>query len=109
MKKVAVYMYEIKATLGFKINYAATGNEATLQNATFLLSTLFNTCPMDRQFGWEPPLDDPSELAKARSSVRIIEVLERNIPEIEVKDITFEQDEEKGILIPRVKVVINRE
>lgn len=100
-------MYEIKPSPKFKINYAATGDEAILQNATFLLSTMLNTCPMHRGFGWEPPVDDPSEFAKSRSSVQIIETLERNIPEITVQDITFEQDEENALLIPRVKVVIN--
>lgn len=88
------------------INYEATGKEAIIQNARFLLSTMLHTCYMDREFGWAPPVDDPSEYAKTSMSAQIVEILERTIPEITVEEVTFEEDVMEGKIYPHVKVVI---
>ncbi|MFS0766030.1 hypothetical protein [Peribacillus phoenicis] len=89
------------------IDFGATGNLAILQNAQFVLSTVMNTCFMDREFGWEPPIDDPSEQAKVLMSAQIVEVLEKTIPEISVEEVSFDEEFETGKIFPRVKVVIN--
>ncbi|PAQ15077.1 hypothetical protein CD798_08525 [Bacillaceae bacterium SAOS 7] len=100
-------MYEINSSAAVKIDYGVTGDEAILQSATFLLSTFLNTCPLHRGFGWEPPVDDPSLMARASASAQIIEMFSRHIPELEIKDIIFEQDDQKGILIARIKVEVH--
>lgn len=89
------------------IDYGASGNAAIIQNAQFVLSTFLNTCFMDREFGWEPFIDDQSNFAKANMTAQITEVLERRIPEITVEDVTFVEVPEEGRIYPRVKVVIN--
>ncbi len=88
------------------INFGATGTEAKLQNVAFILSTYKNTCPMDRGFGWEPPIDLPLELAKSQMAAQIIEAIESNEEGIRVEEVTFTDDAPNGILIPQVKVVI---
>ncbi|MGE6379541.1 hypothetical protein [Peribacillus muralis] len=98
-------MYEIIPLKN--IDFGATGNLAILQNARFVLSTVTNTCYMDREFGWEPPIDDPSEQAKVLMAAQIVEVLEKTIPEITVEDVSFDEVPETGNIYPRVKVVIN--
>jgi phage baseplate assembly protein W len=104
-----IIMYEITSSSSITIDYAATGDAAILQSATFLLATFAGTCPLHREFGWDPPLDDPSEFAKASMSAQIIERLEREIPEITVKDVTFEQGKGEGHYIARVKVEIKHD
>lgn len=91
------------------IDYGAEGVAATLQTARFLLTTILNSCPMDREFGWEPPVDELSETAVSLYSARIIELLERNISGLRVEDVIFEGNILEGTLIPRVKVVIENE
>lgn len=97
-------MYEI--TPLDKISFGADGNLAMIQNAKFILSTHIGTCFMDREFGWEPPIDAPNEYAKTEASARIVEVLERNIPGLTVEEVLFDEDVLTGRLVPRVKVVI---
>ncbi|WP_445506761.1 hypothetical protein [Niallia sp. 03190] len=89
------------------IDFGATGIKAILQTASFLLTTKKNTCPMDRGFGWDPPIDELSEIAKTQISSDIIELLELNIPELTVTEVNFEEDPLTGKLSPIVKVVIN--
>lgn len=86
------------------IDFGASGIEATLQSARFVLSTVLGTCFMARSFGWDPPLDQTTESAKSLMSVSIIEALESNIPGIVVESIEFDEGENFTI-IPRVKVV----
>lgn len=89
------------------INFGATGNLVILQNAQFVLSTVVNTCYMDRGFGWEPPIDDPSDYAKTYMAAQVVEVLERTVPEISVEEVNFGEEPLTGRIYPRVKVVIN--
>lgn len=89
------------------INFAATGVEAKLQSASFLLSTVIGSCPMDRGFGWEPPVDDPNEYAKTAYAAEVVELIEQNISGMTVEEVTFEKTGDNlAKLVPRVKVVI---
>lgn len=99
-------VYTVSSTESSGIDYGATGTAALLQSAAFLLSLHIGTCPMSRQDGWEPPVDDPSPLAEGKSSTQIIEMIERSIPGMVVEDIEYEHDSENGKMSARVKVVI---
>jgi len=99
-----ISMYQI-SPLG-SIDFGATGKKAILQNASFLLATMKGTSSMDRNFGWEPPVDDLSESAQTKMSAEVIELLESNFPEISVEEVTFDETKIlEGILYPIVKLV----
>lgn len=102
-------VYQISSSEGTTIDYGATGVAAILQSISFLLDTLVDSYPMHREFGMDPPIDDPSELAKNEWSAQVIEKLERNIPEVSVQEVLVDQDESdllNGRIITTVKVVI---
>ena len=88
------------------IDYGAKGRDALIQTATFLLSLHIGTCPMNREEGWDPPLDDPAPLAQGKSSAQIIQMLERSLPELTVQNIEYTHNSETGEMVAHVKVVI---
>lgn len=90
-----------------QLDYGATGTAALLQSAAFLLSLHVGTCPMSRQDGWEPPIDEPSPLAQGKSTFQIIQMFAQHLPELIVESIEYEHDSETGKFIPHVKVVID--
>jgi uncharacterized protein len=100
-------MYEITSESKRAIDYSATGVKATLQSAQFLLDTIVSSCPMDRSFGWMPPVDEPGEYGKVQMTAQIFEKFQQHLPEVMVKDISFQQDPLEGKLQARVKVEIN--
>lgn len=61
-----------------EVNFGATGVEEVLQNVAFILSTMIGTCPLDREFGWEPDLDDPIDVAQATNTARIIQAIQEH-------------------------------
>lgn len=97
-------MIVIESDSPLRIDYSATGTAAILQNAQFLLATVISSCPLHREFGWDPPVDDGSEFAKATISAQVIEKIERNIPELTVKSVEFIFNQEKGNLVARAEV-----
>ncbi|TCI25578.1 hypothetical protein EVJ32_09665 [Exiguobacterium sp. SH5S4] len=102
-------VHQISSSDGTTIDYGATGLAAILQSVSFLLDTLVDSYPMHREFGMDPPIDDPSEMAKNEWSAQVIEKLERNIPEVNVQEVLVEQDESdllNGRIRTTVKVVI---
>lgn len=102
-------VYQISSSESTTIDYGATGVAAILQSISFLLDTLVDSYPMHRDFGMDPPIDDPSEMAKNEWSAQVIEKLERNIPEVSVQEVLIEQDESdllNGRIKTNVKVVI---
>lgn len=102
-------VYQISSSESTTIDYSATGVAAILQSISFLLDTLVDSYPMHREFGMDPPIDDPSEMAKNEWSAQVIEKLERNIPEVSVQEVLIEQDESdllNGRIKTNVKVVI---
>lgn len=92
------------------IDFGATGIEATKQNIAFTLSTFELTCPLDRQFGWLPALDAPYQIARQQNIARITEAIQTYNQNVEVIQITFEDDVNRalqGKMRPKVKVKIN--
>lgn len=98
-------IYQISPT--DSIDFGATGIKATLQNASFLLSTMKGTCFMDREFGWNPPVDELSEAAKVQMTAEVIELLQNNFEGMTVEEVTFDEDTASATLYPRVKVVFD--
>lgn len=93
-----------------KINWNATGVEEVIQNVAFILSTYVMSCPLDREFGWEPNLDGPIERAMAVNNARITEAINIFEPRAQVESIRYDQtvdDAMNGLLRPIVKVVID--
>lgn len=98
-------MYDVKPLKS--INYGVTGTDAILQNAGFLLGTIQGSCPMDRDCGWHPPIDEPTEYAMTTYAAKVIELLERNITGLTVESVSFEEEESTHKIFPHVKVVID--
>ncbi|WP_336798584.1 hypothetical protein [Exiguobacterium acetylicum] len=98
--------YSVSSSVDGAIDYGATGTFATLQSIAFLLSTLVDSCPLHREFGLDPPIDDPTSYARASLSAQIIEKIERSIPEVDVVDVLIEDQPLEGRLYATVKVVI---
>ena len=106
---MTIYQISSSSSEGASIDYGTTGVAAILQSVSFLLNTLIDSYPMHREFGMDPPIDDPSETAKNEWSAQVIEKLERNIPEVSVQEVLVEQDETdllNGRIKTTVKVVI---
>lgn len=106
---MTVYQISSSSSEGASVDYGATGVAAILQSVSFLLDTLVDSYPMHREFGMDPPIDDPSEAAKNEWSAQVIEKLERNIPQVSVQEVIVHQDETdllNGRIQTTVKVVI---
>ncbi|CDX01307.1 GpW/Gp25/anti-adapter protein IraD [Desulfitobacterium hafniense] len=88
-------------------DFGATGAQEVLQNVAFILSTMLDSCPMDRGFGWNPDLDSPTQAAKARNAARIIQAIQEQEPRATVEEIRFEGDALNGQLKPIVRVSID--
>lgn len=91
------------------INFApGSVTEEVLQNVATLLSTLRYTVPYDRLIGVNPDyLDDPTPVTRARLTADIIDAIQKYEPRAEVIELTFEEDQAEGILIPTVRVDVN--
>lgn len=90
--------------------FGATGNESILQNIRTIITTEAGTVPLDRGFGIDTvDTDAPVDLAKARLTNRIISAVRQWEPRAEVIEVTYEQDDQTGNLIPSVKIQIVEE
>ena len=101
-------MYAVKAYMGSKINLAPeTREEEVLQNLSILLSTPKFTVPLDRDFGFSQRfVDKPLPVAESLFRAEILDAIEKYEPRVEVENVTFEQGDAPGMLIPRVEVNI---
>lgn len=88
------------------IYFGAIGVEAKIESVRFLLRSLVDTFPMDRSFGMNPPVDDPSEMAQNEWAAQIITGIERNVMGAYVDEVTFSQAELGRRIIVVVKVGI---
>ncbi|MEX3625827.1 GPW/gp25 family protein [Viridibacillus arvi] len=79
-----------------EIDYGATGIAEILQNVAFILSTYKYSCPLDREFGWEPSLDNPIDQAEAENTAAIIEAIEEYEPRATIVEIIVESDKLEG-------------
>jgi uncharacterized protein len=101
-------VYEV--SLLDKVDFGATGLKAKLQNVRFILSTVLQSCPMDRGFGWAVELDAPTEYARTNLAAQIIEAIELSEPGVSVLEVSFKEGTEDvldGKMIPVVKVEID--
>jgi len=102
---VKAVLYEVKPLQ--QINFGATGIDEILQNVAFILATMVDSCPMDREFGWEPDLDSPINAAMATNAARIVQAIQENEPRAIVEDVRFEGNFLEGELRPVVRVRLN--
>lgn len=78
------------------------------QNVATLLSTVCYTVPYDRTLGLNPDyLDDTTQVTKAKLTAQIFELIRDHEPRAEIKEITFQEDDAEGLLIPTVRMAIN--
>ena len=93
------------------IRIGATGLEGLAQEIRMLLGTRKGSVPLDRDFGlsWDY-VDMPMSEAMPYMVAEIGRQLERHVPRIRVRDITFSSDNPvEGRLCPRVTVEIREE
>ncbi|QQE75728.1 GPW/gp25 family protein [Brevibacillus composti] len=88
------------------INFAATGTEEILQNVRTILATIAFTCPLARDFAWNPDVDAPINVVQAQIIQRVMTAIRTWEPRVEVVSITFDGDPLNGQLKPKVKVRI---
>lgn len=91
------------------IDFGATGAKEVLQNVAFILSTFKMSCPLDREFGYNPPIDEPMSIRASLTGSRIIEAINQFEPRAEVVDVQVEVDAQNGKVVPKVSVTINAE
>lgn len=91
------------------VNFAPSSvAEEVLQNVATLLDTLRYTVPYDRLLGINPEyLDDPTPVTRARLTADIIEAIQKYEPRAKVIEVTFNEDQGEGILVPTVRVDVN--
>jgi len=87
------------------IDFGATGVAEILQNIRMILATVEFSCPMDRDFAWNPDVDAPINIVQAKLAARIVEAVKKYEPRAQVTQVTFQGDL-NGVLRPVVKVVI---
>lgn len=90
-----------------EVDFGATGVKEVLQNVSFILATMANTCPLDREFGWEPDLDSPINLAIATNSARIIQAIQENEPRAIVEEVQETGNALEGQLKVIVRVTVD--
>lgn len=75
-----------------------------IRNVQTLLATPIGTCPLYRDFGLNTAyLDHPLTIAQNLMAVEVIEAIEKWEPRVQVKEVTFEPDQEGKL---KTKVVI---
>ena len=89
------------------INYGATGVEEILQNVAFIMSTFTNSCPLDREFGYNPPIDEPITLAPHLNMARITDAITKFEPRVQVLEVYSTIESTTGQSTTNVKVTIN--
>lgn len=100
-------LYEVEET--YSVNFAATGVDEILQNVAFIMSTTKFSCPLDRDFGWNSGIDEPMHIRKAKYINELTEALMTFEPRVIVVSVNFLEEPLKGVLKPKVKVIINDE
>lgn len=98
--------YSVAADLT-RIDFAATGVAEVLQNVRMILATPQFSCPLDRDFGWDPNVDAPINLVQAKLTARIVAAIRRYEPRAQVVSVTFQGDGQQGVLKPIVKVRVD--
>ncbi|TEB13356.1 GPW/gp25 family protein [Pelotomaculum propionicicum] len=88
------------------IDFGATDIAEILQNVRMILATPAFSCPMDRDFAWNPDiLDGPINIVQAKLAARIVVAIRKYEPRVQVKSVNFQEGNgQNGVLKPVVKV-----
>lgn len=93
-----------------EVNFNPTLAEEITQNVRTIINTVRGSVPLDRSFGLSNDyMDDPTLIAQARMTGLIITAIQTYEPRAIVSQVTFESDDEKGILQPIVQIEIEGE
>lgn len=77
--------------------------EEILRNVNIILETSKYSCPLNRDLGLNATfIDDPTETAKAAIRAEIAEQIEKYEPRAKVTAISFEEEQDKGIIKPKI-------
>lgn len=92
-----------------EINFSPqTVEEEVLQNLQTILTTPKYSVPLDRKMGpsmtW---LDAPMPVAQAKITAEIVQLIREKEPRAKVLQVSFINDDQEGILRPKVRVGIN--
>lgn len=84
------------------MKFIESDNEARIErNLKIILETVKNSCPMMRDFGLSNTfIDNPTQKVKATLNAEIIENCRKYLPEIEIKSIDYEV--ENNTLKPKI-------
>lgn len=84
--------------------------EEIMGKATFLLSVLKGTIPMNPEIGIDPDvISSPAFLAQNLYTISAIEVIEEFEDRVTVEEVQFETDGSNGNIIPKVVLMYNGE
>ncbi|MBO8136809.1 MAG: hypothetical protein H0Z40_01525 [Desulfotomaculum sp.] len=97
--------YDVAADIS-KIDFGATGVTEILQNVRMILATPEFSCPIDRDFAYNPDIDGPINLVQAKLTSRIVNAIKKYEPRAQVIKVTYQGDKKEGKLKPVVKVRI---
>ena len=100
--------YIVKAYTSNKIKLAPESREEEiLQNIENLLTTPKFSVPLDRDFGLSQRfIDKPLPVAEMVFRSEILDAIEKYEPRVSIGDVTFENGDGPGKLIPQVEVII---
>lgn len=100
--------YIVKAYTSNKIKLAPESREEEiLQNIENLLTTTKFSVPLDRDFGLSQRfIDKPLPVAEMVFRSEILDAIEKYEPRVSIGDVTFENGDVPGKLIPQVEVII---
>ncbi|ABO49753.1 GPW/gp25 family protein [Desulforamulus reducens MI-1] len=96
---------EVDVTTKFiPLDFGASGTKEILQNVRMILATPKFSCPMDRDFAWDPDvLDAPMNIVQGKIAQRLVEAIRKYEPRAEIVDVSFEGDI-NGTFKPVVRV-----
>lgn len=81
-----------------------------LDKASFLLSCIRGTIPMNREIGIDPDvISAPAYIAQNLYTISAIELIEKFEPRASVEEISFTESGDAGNTIPKVVLVYNGE
>jgi len=87
-----------------------TISEEVMQNVAMIISIPQYSVPLDRGFGLAQQfLDKPVNTAKAIAVAEIMDAIEEYEPRAEIINITFEQGDKEGGLIPIVELEVKKD
>lgn len=91
------------------INFGATGVEEIKQNVRMILTTPQFSCPLFRDFAWNPEIDAPINIQQAKITSRLIAAIRKYEPRARPISVSFQGDGLSGVLKPTVRIAIKED